>query len=176
MKYYVGYYRDSYADAGKPKKFIVKATASNKEQADELNKQLSAKLNLFEFNQDKRFMGPNAKPSTALRYEVLSENQLKNVDDKRKSKVKEVAAEKRKKTLAKKSPEERKKVYILCPKCRAHSKLLYSEMGGLQHRRCKNGHEFQYDKWVSDRLGSILIFGNPLNAAKFMAENPVEIK
>lgn len=35
--------------------------------------------------------------------------------------------------------------FILCPTCEAKSKKLFSEMGGLQTRRCKNGHLFEVD-------------------------------
>lgn len=41
---------------------------------------------------------------------------------------------------------------IKCPRCQSTSKVLYSEMGGLQTRRCRLGHEFQHDKWIADRL------------------------
>lgn len=41
--------------------------------------------------------------------------------------------------------------FILCPTCRSKSKLLSSEMGGLQTRRCQMGHTFHYDKWLADR-------------------------
>ena len=37
------------------------------------------------------------------------------------------------------------KNYILCPVCNAKSKKLYSEMGGLQTRKCKSGHYFEVD-------------------------------
>jgi hypothetical protein len=42
--------------------------------------------------------------------------------------------------------------FVLCPRCEAKSKVLYSMFGGLQTRRCRNGHEFTYDKWIADRL------------------------
>lgn len=44
-----------------------------------------------------------------------------------------------------------KRRFILCPTCGAKSKLISSEMGGYQTRRCQNGHEFNYDKWIADR-------------------------
>jgi hypothetical protein len=46
--------------------------------------------------------------------------------------------------------------FILCPRCRARSRILFTEMGGLQNRRCSAGHEFTYDKWIADRA-----FWNP---------------
>ncbi len=42
-------------------------------------------------------------------------------------------------------------VKVVCPKCRASSKKLFSEMGGLQTRQCKMGHRFTFDKWIMDR-------------------------
>lgn len=49
----------------------------------------------------------------------------------------------------KKKPQTRR--FVLCPKCKAKSKVLYTEMGGYQTRRCRNGHQFGYDKWIADR-------------------------
>jgi len=53
--------------------------------------------------------------------------------------------------------------FILCPRCRAKSKLLFSEMGGYQTRECRNGHRFEFDKWIADRAfwGPILGAGVP---------------
>jgi hypothetical protein len=167
MKFYIGYHSDT-----RVSKFVIKGTASSKEQAQEINKVLSEKLNKFEFNQDKMFRRPSDKPSTVLRYIVMNEKQYQEYLASKKTK----SLEKRKATLAKKTPEQKKKTYILCPRCRAHSKLLYSEMGGLQTRRCKNGHQFTYDKWVGDRLLSIMAFGNPLKAVEFIQKNPIEVK
>jgi len=48
--------------------------------------------------------------------------------------------------------------FIKCPKCGASSKKLYSEMGGYQTRLCKNRHQFNYDKWIGDRVATIAIF------------------
>ena len=167
MKFYIGYHSDT-----RVSKFVIKGVASSKEQANEINKTLSEKLNKFEFNQDKMFRRSSDKPSTVLRYIVLNETQYQEYLTSKKAK----ALEKRKATLAKKTPEQKQKTYILCPHCRAHSKLLYSEMGWLQHRKCKNGHEFEYDKWIWDRLLSIAVFGDPMKAAEFMLKNPIEVK
>ena len=43
------------------------------------------------------------------------------------------------------------KKFITCPHCQARSKVLRTEFGGLQTRRCKTGHVFTYDKWLADR-------------------------
>ena len=167
MKFYIGYHSDT-----RVSKFVIKDTATSKQQAQEINKTLSDKLNKFEFIQDTRFRSPNDKPSTSLRYIVLDEKQYQEyLQNKKKASI-----EKRKATLAKKTPEQKKKTYILCPHCHAHSKLLYSAMGGLQTRKCKNGHEFEHDKWIGDRLLSIAAFGNPIKAAIWIKNNPIEVK
>jgi hypothetical protein len=166
MKLYIGYFSDT-----RTQKFVIKATTSSREKADKINKELSDKLNKFEFNQDRRFAPPNAKPQTDLRYKILSETQYQKYLTEKKSK----SLEKRRKTLANKSPEQKKKTFILCPQCNTTSKLLYSEMGGLQTRRCKNGHQFKYDKWIGDRLLSVAIFGaGPLAVADFVRKNPTK--
>lgn len=41
--------------------------------------------------------------------------------------------------------------FVLCPTCNARSKKLFSEFGGLQTRKCQNGHRFTHDKWIADR-------------------------
>lgn len=61
-------------------------------------------------------------------------------------------AQKAKKTIA----ENGGKTFICCPSCGAKSKKLFSEMGGLQTRKCAKGHTFEYDKWIADRA-----FWNP---------------
>ena len=43
------------------------------------------------------------------------------------------------------------KKFITCPRCQAKSKVLRTEFGGLQTRECKNGHIFEWDKWMADR-------------------------
>ncbi len=44
-----------------------------------------------------------------------------------------------------------KAAFTLCPRCGAKSKLLRSEMGGLETRRCQRGHQFTFDRWIHDR-------------------------
>lgn len=83
--------------------------------------------------------------------------------------IKEIAGERavRRKKGATKAAATRKKrgaaCFVLCPTCQAKSKKLFSEMGGLQTRKCKNGHVFEYDKWIADRAfwGPILGAGVP---------------
>lgn len=65
-----------------------------------------------------------------------------------------------KKSIATRKKNGTKPNFILCPNCRTKSKKLYSEMGGLQTRRCKNGHMFEYDKWIADRAFWGPILGN----------------
>lgn len=50
-------------------------------------------------------------------------------------------AEQAKRTIAKQGGRR----FITCPTCDAKSKKLFSEMGGLQTRRCRNGHDFEVD-------------------------------
>ena len=49
------------------------------------------------------------------------------------------------KTREKNKKKGKKPRFILCPTCNAKSKKLYSEMGGMQTRQCKNGHLFEVD-------------------------------
>ena len=44
-----------------------------------------------------------------------------------------------------KKKTRKKPHFILCPTCEAKSKKLSTEMGGLQTRKCKNGHLFEVD-------------------------------
>ncbi len=53
------------------------------------------------------------------------------------------------KTTSKKPATPRS--FIVCPSCQAKSKVLRTEFGGLQTRECKNGHIFEFDKWMADR-------------------------
>lgn len=91
-------------------------------------------------------------------YRVLGPIQLKKLQ----AEIKAEQAERRKKgqarAAAKRKKDGIKPVFVLCPHCRAKSKLLGSEMGGLQTRRCKNGHYFEYDKWIADRAWGALVF------------------
>lgn len=96
-------------------------------------------------------------------YRVVGPRQLKALQDQ----VKEQQAKNRK-LGQKRAAEERKatgakKRFILCPRCQSKSKLLFSEMGGLQTRRCTNGHTFEFDKWIADRAfwGPIMGAGIP---------------
>lgn len=50
----------------------------------------------------------------------------------------------------------KKRRFILCPTCESKSKKLFSEMGGLQTRRCQKGHLFEVDTF----------FGVPTNARR----------
>lgn len=84
---------------------------------------------------DYRVLGP--VQTKALQVEIKAEQ------DARRAKGAQKAAATRKKRGA--------AAFIRCPHCSAKSKLLRSEMGGLQTRRCQNGHAFEYDKWLADR-------------------------
>jgi hypothetical protein len=46
-------------------------------------------------------------------------------------------------------PKEKKpRNFVLCPTCGSKSKKLYSEMGGVETRRCQKGHHFEKDRWM----------------------------
>lgn len=55
-----------------------------------------------------------------------------------------------KKTTTKKTTARR---FVLCPHCQAKSSKQSSCMGGLETRRCKNGHVFEWDRWIGSRGG-----------------------
>ena len=44
-----------------------------------------------------------------------------------------------------------KRRFVRCPRCQATSKKI-GTMFGVEERRCKNGHFFEHDKWMADRL------------------------
>jgi hypothetical protein len=83
-------------------------------------------------------------------YKVLSPRQLsallKDIQGERKAR-RAKGAVKAAKTRASRGPNN----FICCPTCGAKSKKLFSEMGGLQTRKCQRGHTFEYDKWIADR-------------------------
>ena len=67
---------------------------------------------------------------------------------------------------SKKAAATRKKngkhAFVLCPTCGAKSKKLFSEMGGVQTRKCQRGHRFEHDKWLSDRAFWAHAHGRPV--------------
>lgn len=63
------------------------------------------------------------------------------------AKAKKKPTKKAVKKVTKTDAPKRKRNFILCPTCGAKSKKLFSEMGGLQTRRCQNGHHFEADTW-----------------------------
>jgi len=85
------------------------------------------------------------------RYQVLDEHQLSKI----KLRYSERATENRKKGALKAKAKAAGRIakglppkkFILCPTCQAKSKLLFSEMGGLQTRTCRNGHHFEIDTY-----------------------------
>jgi len=81
-------------------------------------------------------------------FHVLGPRQLKKKIEEQKA----AAAARRKKgqeraakTREKNKEKGKRPRFILCPTCGAKSKKLYSEMGGLQTRQCRNGHLFEVD-------------------------------
>ncbi len=81
-------------------------------------------------------------------FHILGPRQLKKALEEQKEAAqarRKKGQEKAAKTREKNKKKGKKPHFILCPTCGAKSKKLYSEMGGLQTRRCKNGHEFEVD-------------------------------
>jgi len=128
MNYHVGYIPDIRRKGGA--KFKIKATFSTKEAAKTGRTQLIAKA---------------AKYNIEVWYDILSNKEVNAQWDSCKIKAKEERIKSLKKTNEKRITNGIPKSFILCPRCDAKSKKLYSEMGGLQTRRCKNGHTFGYD-------------------------------
>jgi hypothetical protein len=105
-------------------------------------------------------------------YRVLTAEGLKRLET-----AKEKVTAERRKGAGKRAAATRKRrgtkpEFTLCH-CGAKSKLLYSEMGGLQTRRCQKGHVFEYDKWIADRAPVAIAFGaNPLKVVEGMRPRP----
>lgn len=81
-------------------------------------------------------------------YHILGPRQLKKALEEQKAAVegRRKAGQKRAaKTREKNKARGKKAHFILCPTCQAKSKKLYSEMGGMQTRKCQNGHLFEVD-------------------------------
>lgn len=76
----------------------------------------------------------NRKELTLLKTEIKSEQDIRR----KKGAVKAAA------TRKKRGPNN----FVRCPTCNAKSKKLFSEMGGLQTRRCQNGHNFEKDMYM----------------------------
>jgi hypothetical protein len=78
-------------------------------------------------------------------YRVLGAVQLKRL----RAEVDEIHKRRRRAGIARVNAERKRtgerRQFILCPTCEAKSKKLFSEMGGLQTRVCRNGHHFEVD-------------------------------
>lgn len=89
----------------------------------------------------------------AADYQILNDKQLEDLH----TRLREAKAARKKKGQAK-AAETRKKNgtkphFILCPTCDGKSKLLRTEMGGLQTRECKKGHLFEVDMYFGFESG-----------------------
>lgn len=105
-------------------------------------------------------------------YRVLTPRQLVNLEKKKQENVKARRKGAGAKAAATRKKRGTKPKFTLCH-CGAKSKLLYSEMGGLQTRRCTRGHRFEIDKWIADRAVVGIIFGaNPLKVMEGMRPRP----
>jgi hypothetical protein len=126
-------------------KVTVKECSDNEVYLKEEKARMFAHAEKCGHSPDYRVVGP-------IQYKKLLA-EVKGIQDARRKKGSEKAA----KTRAKNAAKGIKPSFICCPTCGAKSKKLYSEMGGLQTRKCQNGHHFEYDKWIADR-----VFWNPV--------------
>ena len=127
---------------GKGRKIVHRGWAATRPAAEQIRKQWQEKSDA-----DYRVLGP--KQLKALEGEIAKEQAAR----KQASRAKAAAKRQANKVAG------RGRRFILCPTCRSKSKVLYSEMGGLQTRQCQYGHNFTYDKWIADRA-----FWNPAAA------------
>jgi len=124
-KYHLGYVPDTYAV--KNPKFKIKSSHASKEDAQGAMKALAARS-------PGGFLQADYKILTTA--EVLAHN----------TRAKEASAAARSATLLKNRHDGKaRKPPVTCPSCKASSRKLFSELGGLQTRVCKNGHRFHWD-------------------------------
>lgn len=114
----------------KSDKIVKKGDFEDKEQALQLRNELQTKSDA-----DYRVLGP-----------IKLKKLQKSIEASQKMRRQEGA-----KKAAKTRKERGASSFVLCPHCEAKSKKLRSEMGGLETRRCQNGHYFEYDRWIADR-------------------------
>lgn len=123
--YHIGYTPDTYSV--KHPKFKVKSSHPSKDAAQEAIEAI-------------RRRSPGGELQAY--YEILTTDEVKarNEDAKRASALARAG------TAAKNAAAGKaKKPSTPCPVCQATSRKLFSEMGGLQTRKCRNGHTFAYD-------------------------------
>jgi hypothetical protein len=88
-------------------------------------------------------------------------NLLKEVtkDQERRAQEGKVRAQKTRARNVAKGIKPKAPMSVPCPRpgcgCKS-TKVLYTEFGGLQTRKCKNGHTFTFDKWLVDRPLALL--------------------
>lgn len=130
--YYIGYMPDN-SFSGKISKFKIKDKAPSKPEAQEKLKDIIRKF--------------PAHLGSCPDYKILTAPEIQALWKQAKEASKAKRLKSLKGTLSKKKAEGKvtKPTFVLCPQCQAKSKKLYSEMGGLQTRKCKNGHTFGYD-------------------------------
>ena len=85
-------------------------------------------------------------------YQIVGPKQLKQLLDTQKTKQAARIVAGHAKAQATRKKRGTKPEFILCPHCKSRSKIIYSEFGGLQTRQCKQGHRFEHDKWLADRM------------------------
>ena len=126
MKLCVGYVPRTYKGNDK---FKIKSIHASKADANKALNELKAKVAKFGVGAD---------------YVIWTEDDVK----KQWNDCKVVTKQKRVKAIEKRKESGKLPVFVLCPRCEAKSRKLYSEMGGLQTRVCRNGHRFAYDTFV----------------------------
>jgi len=116
------------------------------------------KLKVYGHAKDKKYLYKAQEEVSARTPEHVRPN-YQIVDEHQLSKIKQKYAERA--TANRRKGAERAKMkaagrvakglppkkFITCPTCDAKSKLLFSEMGGVQTRTCQNGHHFEIDTW-----------------------------
>lgn len=126
----------------------VKATGDDKDL-------LQAELQKMKIHAQKCGHEPDYRVCDPVQFKKL-QGEVEANHAHRRAKGREKAA----KTRAQNIARGKKPRFICCPLCKAKSQLLYSELGGLQTRKCQNGHTFEYDKWMADRAFWGPIFGS----------------
>ena len=98
-----------------------------------------------------RLVEASNKMDNSPDYRVLGPVQLKALQKEIKGEQDARRAKGAKKAAATRAKTPKEARFVCCPTCGAKSKKLFSEMGGLQTRKCQNGHTFEFDKWLNDR-------------------------
>ena len=135
---------------GKKLKLTVKVRGTREEVQARLDKLLAHAEACHQDPPDYRLV--DAEGYGKLLKEVAKDQERRKAEGK-------VKAAKTRERNAKAGKKRKAPMKVTCPTCHQSSKILFSEMGGLQTRQCKSGHKFTFDKWIADRA-----FWNPAAA------------